>query len=253
MHKLILTLLLFISISASAQPPGFQGKRLSVNYNLSFFPFSGYLFEDNLAEQNEKHQLGVEYVVSRNGSIGLGVEVLNSYVYLPKVRVSNVVFNGQDTMLSHEEIKSQANFYGATFLFKYKVYSFDKKGAIAPLGRYTIIEAGYSMFNLSDDGRFIGGKTRTPINLDYSSIIFGVGAGQQSIFMGRFIFDLNVKFSLTGSLISLVSAGSASGEEDASGKNFNEINARANLKHVISYLMNINIGVGYLFNGKKQK
>lgn len=167
--KIIITIFLFIAgfQLASAQVPGYQGKRFALNYNAStFFRVTNFGYGDGMIGMIEstrlsyKTELGVDYTVSRKVTMGLSYYFAKQNYQFKQTQISNMGYYVPEDGAA----ACKLSIYEMHFLFF-------RKNFIAPTGLYHKISLGIVKYKLaSPDNRV---ELYQGNNNNYSYIIEG--------------------------------------------------------------------------------
>ena len=211
-HKFILflsCLLLLNSSDLMGQVPGYLGKRLYVRADLSATPALSYptannrgvggLYGDARPSLAFSTRLGVQagYAISRKNALTLGVDYLKTGAV-----VDNIVTPSLSTFVGSRSYDKHYLFYnltGITAEVGYQKYK-QKKGAIAPMGRYV----GYQLAATLINGNIVDKKTthngetikkHAPLGIDPHYIQYAVTVewGKNTIIADRFILNTALK------------------------------------------------------------
>ncbi|MCF8299327.1 MAG: hypothetical protein K9J13_17390 [Saprospiraceae bacterium] len=202
----IVTLLLVSQVFSQA--PGYQGKRLSVNYNIFINPalsnptmsdfesenYSGsgsYYGIERIFTFNKRNRISFDYVLSRRNSIGIGFEFFKTRFKL----------NENDLFSSRYEYTRQylARINGYIGNISTSIvnahYTFYSNESIAPLGKYTQIDLGIIRYSAEfDDKKFSESFRDEFANYSpYNAWYFGLNYGRKRIFFDRLILDYGVQ------------------------------------------------------------
>ena len=239
MKKVFILIFVSFSLSLFAQVPGYQGKRLIIKDNVSFCPLMGMIMGyDKPGDLNFKNEFGADFVINRNTVLGIYYDFINDQIlyvdhkythYDPCYPSQNIYY----------DVDLPVDVYGGTYFLSWKRFSFRNTGAIAPLGRYVCIDAGYTKINVSDNGTFNQDPSKTDLG-NYTSATLLFGFGKQSVIFNRITVDMGVR---AGAAFSGVLHGSryTEGSFGASDLYFKVEN-----KLFTSYLINASIGIGLL-------
>lgn len=181
----ILILLLWsIPLGLHAQAPGYLGKKLIGYYELNSTPltelfFNAYYNDFRSPIISFKHAIGVEYVLGRTIQAGAFVQFQDFNTYAPSTSVDDP----EDFL----PFRSKHRAAGVQF----KWFRFDKHGDIAPLGRYTLLEGGYTQMHVTDDGTYLpSGKTDIAT---FGSWFAAIGKGRSAIHFDKLYMDFGTK------------------------------------------------------------
>ncbi|MBC8172893.1 MAG: hypothetical protein H7X71_03210 [Chitinophagales bacterium] len=267
MKTYILILIILAGMVVHAQAPGYVGKKLSIIYdpNISVALYDNFGVENDIPVLglNYRHDLNIEYVISRGMSLGVtakftsvkmyDVSQIVDEVYNPEIDDYQYVgFNG--------DISDKVTCIGVTA----KNFSFRKRGAIAPVGRYKSFELivafqKLSTARLKDYGRYSGSDTKegkafleliafedihANTRIDLKPTVFAIlGGGKQSVAGDAIVLNFGWEFglSLSDHLFNMI--GVRSGYEISSPDTYADI---AGDRIAGAFFLNFNIGIGYL-------
>lgn len=173
--------ILFSGITLHAQAPGYMGKHLSFYYEPAFFPgLNGSEF--NSFTINLRHDISVDYVISRGTAIGASYQYLatrmDDAILFPKV--------GDDLYFSGD-IGLHASMVGIYI----KLFSYRKHGSIAPEGHYNKLELLFytaHVHQISADSALLADYAYGPSTNDFSDL------GYPDIFhQGAFIYTFGTQ------------------------------------------------------------
>ena len=182
---LILTFLLSqATLLLRGQVPGYLGNRLLGYYELNCTPFTETFFNDYYNDYKNplfsfKHAIGVEYVLGRTIQAGAFVQFQDFNTYAPSTSVDD----------PEDFLPFRSKHRAAGIQFKW--FRFDKHGDIAPLGRYTLLEGGYTQMKVTDDGTYLpSGKTDIAT---FGSWFAAIGKGRSAIHFDKLYMDFGTK------------------------------------------------------------
>ncbi len=244
MRVLYIMILALLPHIACSQAPGYMGKRLLITGEASFL---NALFSPNHAMQkglssfafNVRSTIDLDYVVARNGSVGFTFDLIFSgmqYEWSAGKYSSNALVPGITANFDHGLIRGYG--YGVN----YKVFRNPSRGGIAPIGSY----AKFDVMLL--DVRVRPYNKNAGVTLAHEEQFFtpmvSVTFGRQRIF-----FDFLVLRS--GVQIGVVPSGIVPYFELMDGE-LNKRDQRSDLQANMEarlmsyYLINFNVGVGFL-------
>lgn len=238
MKKHLLTSLflsmIFIPFSYS-QVPGYMGKRCIIKANVYGMPLSGFLFaNEKPGDLNLRFSLGIDYVLSRNISLGISGEQVNDIVEIDKITTTPA---GQQYPDNPIKFKSAANFYGYNLGVNMKFFFLRASGSLAPFGRYFLLEYLKNHVSVSDDGRYYAsGKTQLN-TISTNTIVFGMGS--QKILFNRLVIDTNLKYGINFYGLSRM-------RSSESRIDYDPVYAACTSKMFSDYLFTLSIGIGIL-------
>jgi hypothetical protein len=224
-----------------AQVPGYQGKRLSVEGDL--YCFSALLhpnenLQHGIKSFNQRYHVNLEYITSKNTSVGLTYGMLNTG-WRNHVDRYGYVSHGYDIFESYTDYyKIQSKFMGM-----YLKFFREEKGTIAPYGPYQKVGISYVMseatYQYSEDT--IRGNPATSGNM----IMFSYGFGKQSIFFNRLILRYGIETALSPTIFTWLAK-----EMDKDGSVVNSKGETEgmtlNERLLWGNIININVGIGLI-------
>ncbi len=240
---IILFLLLVVLIKGYGQAPGYLGKRVLVAGELGSIikPF-GFQPNHNFSYQQFNFSirgvLDIDYVTSRRNSIGFTLNWIKTAMPFAYDSTSSRIERFNTYFADHAQIK------GFSYCINFKLFHGGSKGSIAPVGNYSKIGLGLihygttpyisdlEYFDMAQTERFI-----TPL-VTYAY-------GKQRVLFNNGIFRTSVELGFVpGGLLSWLSL--YYGNEDLYDSQQENLRARANARLASYYLLNFNIGVGFL-------
>lgn len=167
----LLFLSLLYGISATAQPPGYVGKRAISSIETYSFP-NLFLVIDEQYPLRINFRIGAsaEYVMSRRFSWGTSASAYQTQ--------TDYNFGGSWGFMGIE---------GYSVGFNAKFYTFHRRGNIAPIGPYQRIEVLYTSYGMTDLDRVFYADGRTDLGRS-SDMIVGIEVGSQRVFGNRLTY-----------------------------------------------------------------
>ncbi len=239
----IIALLMLLSALAWAQAPGYMGKRLLVTGEASFFnalfnPDHNMNSGLNKFGFNIRGTIDLDYVVARNGSVGLTFDVIFSgleYAWgddqWEKPLVPRI---GDD--FQHGQIRGYG--YG----INYKVFRNPSKGGIAPIGGYTkfdvmLLDLRVRPFNKAT-GQLHAHQEQ------FFTPMLSVTLGRQRIFFEHLILRTGVQVGIVPT--GIVPYFERMDGDIEKGNQRDDLQAYTEARLFSYYLLNFNVGVGFL-------
>lgn len=239
----LLLIAMLLPMGLWAQAPGYMGKRLSVTGEASFF---NALFNPDHAMNSGLNSFGfnvrgtfdVDYVVARNGSVGFTFDLLFSgmeYDWADEAWTDPLV-----PRIGEEFQHGQIRGYG--YGINYKVFRNPAKGGIAPIGGYTkfdvmLVDVRVRPYD-KDGGRAHHHEEQ------FFTPVLSITLGRQRVFFNNLLLR-------TGVQLGIVPTGIVPYFERMDG-NIDKATQREDLRahteaRLLSYyLLNFNVGVGFL-------
>ncbi|WP_299252497.1 hypothetical protein [uncultured Cytophaga sp.] len=238
MKKTILIFLFLTSLYGSisfGQVPGYMGKRCILKANIHGMPITGFLFaNEKPLDFNFKFSVGMDYVISRNISFGISAEQVNDIILLNKLSTTPI---GQSYPAAPTTFKSAANFYGYNLGANMKFFLNRSSGALAPFGRYFVIEYLKNYVTVSDDGRYYASGNKQINTISTSTILIGMGS--QKILFNRLVIDTNLKYGVNFYGLTRIKASDTRID-------FDPVYAACTSKMFSDYLFTLSVGIGVL-------
>jgi hypothetical protein len=240
--KFFIYIILIIPTIISAQVPGYQGKRFSIDGD---FLFMSALLNPNsnlnngYKSFNTRYNMNINYVLSRDAVLELTAGMFNTgwkHSFTEKIvdpNYSNVI-----SYSDLYKVKSK------TIGFSFKFFR-ESKGSIAPNGYY--FKVG-SLFVMNDptyvrpfetDG-LVSTNRQSPTNM----VLFTCGFGKQTILANRFLFRYGIEFGMSPTV--MVNAAKVILKPDNSYYEGGEKGYSLNERVLLENLININLGLGIL-------
>jgi len=194
-----MTLQLGLSYIATAQNPGYLGKKVVLSTEASGMPITGFFISnEKIYDFNFKFAFKVESALKENLSTGIRIERSEDIIGLRKWSTSLLtpfeIMQFSSGISRPSESRSAAHYS----VFNYSVFLRCYRrnfGSIAPLGAYINLELQHSQIEVWDDGRYYNDSDQTKIHsLSTQNII--VGAGLQNIFFDRLSVDFSINLGL---------------------------------------------------------
>lgn len=267
MNKTVfLIFIILYNLQAFAQVPGYQGKRLSFEYNNYFFPSlanptakGNYNHNDESRKKlfsfNSRNRLSLDFVINRRNSFGLGYEFIRSR-YMFNYEVEYRFFNPDvnkyytDYQFFHIPIDiitaRSLNFH----------YTFFSKSSLAPLGNYLQIDIGVTEYRLNYNEdlaiekieKYYGYsgweqiyiKDRNPYHTGY----IGLSFGKKRIFFDRLIVNRGVQFAFVPRSNRMNDIFNVNPIVPITQNNYLEMLGKSRIFNFM--LVNINLGLGFL-------
>lgn len=211
MRKVVLILIfVFVGLILYSQVSGYQGKRLSIEYNNLFFSAlkspnaNGYFhpdegFTDRIFSFNTRNKISADFVLNRRTSVGGGIEFFNTR-FVSTDLIGCTQGNDETYVDWDYPIGSiSASCYNLH-------YTFFSQNSIAPLGSYTQLEFGiinYKIFYDEDDlleelqddyDSGINSITDYKNISPYSAMYLGFSLGKKRVYFNRLIVNTGVQF-----------------------------------------------------------
>lgn len=232
-----------IGSSAMAQAPGYMGKRLLLTGEVSFL---NALFnpDHNMASglqrfgMNVRSTVDLDYVVARNGSIGFTFDFIFTGIefYWASDRYQKPLVPEIGEEYAHGQVRGYG--YG----INYKVFRNPAKGGIAPLGGYTKFDLMLLDLRVSPYDRATG--VAYTFTEQFITPMVSVTFGQQRVFLNTLVLR-------TGLQVGFVPGGIVPYFELMDGnrqskEHLDELSMRLHARMFSYYLLNFNVGVGFL-------
>lgn len=175
-------ILLLLCFYTNAQP-GYQGKKIAIQYNGLIGPRSSNPSFNQKAGLgiNYTHAFGIDYTISRKHTIGLTFSAFKTSISEER--------NGDDNYLP-SILKLYS--YGAEFNIK---FGSKRTGLIAPIGFYQMVGIGIWLNQLKDNTNTLDLST-IPVT-KFTDFSFSYGFGKRMVYFDRLVLDLGVNLSLS--------------------------------------------------------
>ena len=159
----IILFFIIINFNLSAQVPGYQGKRLSVEYNNLFFNalinpnpsreyYPNFKFTENIITFNSRNNVSFDYVLDRKNSLGFGFEFFRTrFTFRDDFEISLTQDYGSGIHYRQSSSSSElpiGEIFARSLNLHYTVFT---KNTIAPLGRYLQYEFGIIQYEVEYD------------------------------------------------------------------------------------------------------
>lgn len=221
MRLLFVTLTAFmLHLSAFAQP-GYQGRKLIVGYDFGISPallFPNYKGNNGLTSFNTFHSGKVEYVVSREASVGLEYTFARTGLDYELDVFGKNIYEDNPLKLSTNALN-----------FKYKIIN-AKCGTIAPIGRYTELGVGVINLLVHDD------LSKEDLSRS-NKIMFSVGFGKQKVIYNYLMMNIGMEFGIIAG--PMMDAVADVGGDDG-------IERDAGIRAMCQNMLKVKIGLSYL-------
>ena len=234
--------LMALAASCSAQAPGYMGRRLTVTAELSFFnalfgPNAN--FNSGISRFNHREIFDLDYVITRDGSIGFTFELVNTsiaYEGWNDPKFDSPLITDLPSTFKHARIKGQ------TFGLNYKLYRNPSKGGIAPVGGYAkfdIMVARTEVFPFDKENRVERGRIK-----EYYNPLIGITYGRQRILWNSVIIRTGIQIALVPTGVLPYFTGITSDiEHDDPHKELKRVHDARMFSY---YAINVNVGIGFL-------
>lgn len=240
---------LFLSQSLWAQAPGYMGKRLLLTGEASFLnalvsPDHNMNTGLSTFAYNIRSTFDLDYVVARNGSVGLTFDIILSGMEFEwaNARFDELLVPGIGSEYGHGQIRGYG--YG----INYKVFKNPARGGIAPIGGYTKFDAMLLDLRVRPFDRKAGiaHAHRERFLVPMLSVTFG----QQRVFFNALVVRTGVQIGIVpGGIVPRFEL--MDGDLGKSGQR-EDLSSRLQARMFSYYLMNFNLGVGILAPVRKR-
>lgn len=242
------------ALTASAQAPGYMGKKMTVQYSgpigLSFPVYDEYAADDvPFIKLLYRHDLSLDYALSKSLCAGISYKHSSPMIYAATY-TSLVDPDGYERFAYFDDFEFKINMVSAYVEF----FSFNRRGAIAPLGAYKRLELGLASVSAEPlNNRTIPDE----IYYDYYYVndLSDVGelekigmipcilytSGKQWIYFDKMIVDLGTQFGipLTSGLFSIL-------DDEYGGDITEDFENDAKVRLATSMLFSFQLGIGYV-------
>ena len=229
----------------TAQNPGYQGKKLSMNY--SFYTINALRFPNEagntgLLAFNAIHYANLDMAVSKKRSIGVSFQYLHTcfrYDNEYEIEYTSDWGGSEMTMQTHSHSLGRVESYNIGI---YPRFFF--RGNISPLGTYLKLELlgiNYKVYpgNPVPEDKPNGYQPpKFSHDVSYWNIAFAFGIGQNRIFFNRMFLDYGLRFKIYPDMLS---------ERDVTAYTNKDYLKKVPYARLASMeLFNIKVGVGVL-------
>lgn len=240
----ILASLFLLSLSKGySQAPGYMGKRFLVAGELGsiikpFGALPNHNFSYQLFNFSIRGILDIDYITSRRGSVGFTLNWVNTAMSFNYDSTSYRTVDFETYFADHAQVK------GLSYCINFKVFHGGSKGSIAPVGNYSKIGLGlihYKTVPYVEDLEYLD-KTKTE---RFITPLITYAYGKQRVLFNNGIFRTSVEFGFVpAGLLSWLSL--YYGYESSYSLQRDDLRASSNARLASYYLLNFNIGVGFL-------
>lgn len=208
-----LIFVILYNLQTFAQVPGYQGKRLSIEYNNYFFPSfimpnakgdynsdDALRFKKKLFTLNTRNKISLDYVLSRRTSIGGGFEFFRSrFIFFEKFECEST----EGEVLVSSDYPA-GNVAARIFNVHYTIF---KRKLLAPLGYYTQFEFGVISYKSSYDENALLKDVQNSYYYDipeipsfrnrstYNASYLGITLGKKRVFFDKLIVNSGIQFA----------------------------------------------------------
>ena len=170
--------ILYLTPTASAQIPGYIGKKTPISFDVHLFPTLGkYFLREESLGLNFRAGLNVEQVISRKASIGLSLNhfsTLTTYEF--DTRAGNMKLSGW--MLG----------------INFRSYRFYTRGNIAPIGMYLKPQVHLLRYRISDQDKIFYLDNRENLG-EYTDLCLGLTYGTQRMINNHLFYNFGFEGS----------------------------------------------------------
>lgn len=241
-------ILLFVSASVFGQAPGYMGRKFLITGDVSFF---NALFNPNhnmnqglnTFSFNVRSTTDLDYVIARNGTIGLTFDVFTTgmqYKWQDQ-NYSDLLVPNIDSRFDH------ARLFGYGYGINYKVFQNPNKGGIAPVGNY----AKFDLMLLDVRVRPVDDNTDQAHSFSqrFFTPSMSITFGRQRILWDFLVLRSAIQIGFVPLGFTPYFQGLDNGIER--GTQQQDLRAHAEARLMTYYLLNVNFGVGFLLPFRK--
>ncbi len=239
---------LFVVELSFGQASGYMGRKLLITTEVSFFnalfnPNHNFNKGLNKFSFNVRSTTDIDHVVARNGSVGVTFDVFASgmeYAWNSE-KFDELLIPNVDARYGHSRLTGYG--YG----INYKVFRNPARGGIAPVGGYVkfdlmVLDVRLRPFDKANDiGHSFSDRFFTPV------VSFTLG--QQRIFWDFLVLRTGIQIGIVPMGISPYLQSLGDGIER--GDQQQDLRAHAEARLMTYYLLNVNVGVGFLLPFRK--
>ncbi|MCF8459482.1 MAG: hypothetical protein K9G46_02070 [Flavobacteriales bacterium] len=240
----LLTIILILAAQlAIGQAPGYMGRKLLISSEVSFFNAffnPNHNFSEGIRKFgfNLRATTDIDYVIARNGTIGATFDVIATGMKFnwKSDQFNELLIPNIDQNFGHSRITGYG--YG----INYKLFRNPSRGGIAPIGSYIkfdimLLDVRLRPYNLTTE-------TAHSYSNRFFTPAFSFTLGQQRIFWDFFILRTGIQLGFVPMGISPYLQEMGDGIER--GTQEQDLRANAESRLLTYYLLNINVGVGFL-------
>lgn len=241
-------ILLFLTQFSFGQAPGYMGRKLLITTEVSFFNAffnPNHNFNEGWRKFgfNLRSTTDIDYVVARNGSVGVTFDVLATGMkyHWNSDQYDQLLIPDIDRKFEHSYITGYG--YG----INYKMFRNPSRGGIAPIGSYVkfdimLLDVRLRPYNLTTG-------TAHSYSDRFFTPAFSFTLGQQRIFWNFLILRTGIQLGFVPMGISPYLQDM--GDGIVRGTQQQDLRAHAESRLLTYYLLNINFGVGFLLPFRK--
>ena len=241
MRWMLVISLVLIQTVASAQAPGYMGRRLVVAADISFMnalfnPNTN--FNNGFGSFNHREGIDVDYVVSRNGSVGLTFELVNTAMKYDRwndPKFSEPLITDVASTFDHASITGQM------FGVNYKHFSHPSRGGIAPVGAFARFGVGVVRTVLTPYD--LENKVKYDHSWELYTPVVTLGYGRQRILWNSIVIRTGLELGIvpTG-MVPAISGNSRIEHSDP----HKEMRRFHDARLFSYYMINAKFGIGFL-------
>ena len=230
--------ILLFSYASFSQVPGYMGMRWSVYGNIeTFFNLSNKNQWDNLYSVNLKYRAGIDYVLSKKNSLAVEYEYFQTASTYDPTNVSVVSDDPNGNNIFDINVRTM------TVGLNYSWFNSDK-GYIAPYGFYQQVGLRYLLCATTNEFGTMDRLSSAFTFANYQTAVITYGFGKRWIFFDRLLLHAGFEFGYVIGANPLGMLGS--GNYQSSYLNSDENYSRTINRLSALYLVNFNIGLGFL-------
>ena len=196
---------LFSGFFSHAQNPGYLGKKLYGGYDFHFY-IGGidpdarrfdqwYAVYQPLWFINSYHEGHLDYVLSRFYSLGVSVQGFQTGQYYHEQ--GTIIYSSS---YSNYTTDNYLNMRGTTFMVNNKLFYYGNGTALAPVGNYfqigigaTAVKSTSKIKGMNIHDSYTDDINRIVTHQNFTTAVFSLGFGKQSVFLDRLIIDLGAE------------------------------------------------------------
>ncbi len=247
MKKIVALLLLFSTITLSAQVAGYMGKRFSIGYSNLFSPYIGNNYSSIYGSQLRIKGLNVSHILDLNYIIQYRKAICVSVSYIGSKIENNSVAPDYLNYYSYNFTEPKYNARSSSLGFSLGLKLF-KRSLFAPLGPYVKWEGifllnsikykpySYTYYNYNPNTS----ETKSYNGGQLYSKAFGAafGFGKQRVFFDKLLIDYGIRGAIVINLNDDLNKIHSDYEAELANKTFDKI--------FYQQFINLRLGIGFL-------
>jgi len=239
--------MIFIGYGASAQTPGYMGKRIFATAN-----FGGMLIIPSQTERPNhnfgydfphfsiKYVFDLDYVVNRRGSVGFTGSLIQTGMEFTYDAYSTEKNNPSKQYYPYDEAGIKGFSYGVS----YKFFHRNTFGSLAPVGNYSKLDLSILSYNVTPHSSILSvNQYNTDSTQHFITPVLTYTFGKQRVLFDNIIFNMGVQFGFVPDVaLSLLKEL----RETESPPERDRIKVTAEKRLFSYYLIHFTVGIGFL-------